>query len=201
MLGIDFTDANGLSVDTPNRELFIRGSNVRICSVTAEDKPGRVCDSDLFELLDNFPSILTPDFKNPNNKHKIEHYIKTSGSPVYSRPRRLDQAKLEATKAEFVELEQLGIILRSDSPWASPLHVVPKANSKLRPCRDYRRLNEMTEDDKYPLPQIHDFNTKLIGAKVFSKVTTKFRSWQRTYRKRQFAHCLDCGSRPGYRLA
>ena len=62
MLGIDFTDANGLSVDTPNRELFIRDSNVTICAVTAEDKPGRVGDPDLFKLLDSFPSILTPDF-------------------------------------------------------------------------------------------------------------------------------------------
>ena len=41
MLGIDFTDANGLSVDTPNRELFIRGSNKTICSVAASDEEGR----------------------------------------------------------------------------------------------------------------------------------------------------------------
>ena len=170
MLGIDFTDANGLSVDTPNQELFIRGSNVTICSVTAEDSPGRRGQPDLFKLLDDFPTILTPNFKNPDNKHRIEHYIKTSGSPVFSRPRRLDQAKLEAAKAEFAELERLGIIRRSDSPWASPLHVVPKANGKLRPCGDYRRLNEMTTDDKYPLPHIHDFNARLIGARVFSKV-------------------------------
>ena len=184
MLGIDFTDANGISIDSPNRELFYRGSDVTICSVaasdsavaasdpkvTAEDKTPRRGHPDFFKLLDSFPNILTPDFKNPENKHRIEHYIKTDGHPVFSRPRRLDQAKLEAAKAEFAELERLGIIRRSESPWASPLHVVPKANGKLRPCGDYRRLNEMTKDDKYPLPHIHDFNAKLLGAKVFSKV-------------------------------
>ena len=47
---------------------------------------------------------------------------------MFAKPRRLDQAKLEAAKAEFAELERLGIIRRSDSPWSSPLHVVPKAN-------------------------------------------------------------------------
>ena len=34
MLGIDFTDANGISIDSPNRELFYRGSDVTICSVS-----------------------------------------------------------------------------------------------------------------------------------------------------------------------
>ena len=184
MLGIDFTDANGISIDSLNRELFYRESNVTICAVAASDgmvaasggriaasdKPEKRGEPDLFELLESFPSILNPDFKNPENKHHIEHYIKTDGHPVFSRPRRLDQSKLEAAKAEFAELESLGIIRRSESPWASPLHVVPKANGKLRPCGDYRRLNEMTKDDKYPLPHIHDFNARLLGAKVFSKV-------------------------------
>ena len=67
-------------------------------------------------------------------------------------------------------MEQLGIIWRSDSPWASPLHVVPKADGGWRPCGDYRRLNTVTEDDCYPLPHIHDFNGRLAGMTVFSVV-------------------------------
>ena len=46
----------------------------------------------------------------------------------------------------------------------------PKANGKLRPCGDYRRLNEMTIDDKYTLPHIQDFNRHLEGATIFSKI-------------------------------
>ena len=129
MIGIDFTDANGLSIDTPNRELFVRETNATICAVTKEDKVG---DPELFKLLDKFPSILTPNFKNKENKHRIEHYIQTSGHPVFSKPRRLDQAKLEAAKAEFAELERLGIIRRSDSPWSSPclLYTSPSPRDK-----------------------------------------------------------------------
>ena len=67
-------------------------------------------------------------------------------------------------------MEQLGIVRRSDSPWASPLHVVPKADGSWRPCGDYRRLNTVTTDDRYPLPHIQDFNGRLSGTSIFSVV-------------------------------
>uniref|UniRef100_A0AAV2LIV6 ribonuclease H n=1 Tax=Knipowitschia caucasica TaxID=637954 RepID=A0AAV2LIV6_KNICA len=67
-------------------------------------------------------------------------------------------------------MERLGIIRRSDSPWASPLHVVPKPDSGWRPCGDYRRLNDATTPDHYPVPHIQDFSVHLAGKSVFSKV-------------------------------
>ena len=65
---------------------------------------------------------------------------------------------------------KMGIVRRSSSPWASPLHVVPKANGGWRPCGDYRQLNSVTQDDRYPIPHIHSFNAAAAGASVFSVV-------------------------------
>ena len=67
-------------------------------------------------------------------------------------------------------MERLGIVRRPDSPWSSPLHVVPKVDGSWRPCGDYRRFNTITTDDRYPLPHIQDFNARLAGTKIFSVV-------------------------------
>ena len=65
--------------------------------------------------------------------------------------------KLALAKAEFQKLELAGIIRRSDSPRASPLHMVQKSDKSWRPCGDYHRLNNVTRPDRYPLPNILHF--------------------------------------------
>nr|VZI43258.1 unnamed protein product [Spirometra erinaceieuropaei] len=59
----------------------------------------------------------------------------------------------------------------SESPWASPLHMVPKATSDdWRPCGDYRALNIATIPNRYPVPHLQDFAGVLFGKEVFSKI-------------------------------
>ena len=48
--------------------------------------------------------------------------------------------------------------------------VAPKPDGGWRVCGDYRRLNSMTPDDKYPVRSINDFAAELSGKKVFSKI-------------------------------
>ena len=82
----------------------------------------------------------------------------------------MDPEKLASAKAEFSAMEKAGIIRRSNSPWSSPLHMVRKKDGGWHPCGDYRRLNMVTVPDRYPLPNIADFSSRIAGSTVFFKL-------------------------------
>jgi len=121
-------------------------------------------------LLAKFPDVLNPGKELPPTKHHIQHIIVTEGNPVASRYRRLDPDRLQAAKAEFAALEKQGIIRRSKSHWATPLHMVKKADGSWRCCGDFRQLNLQTRPDRYSCPNLADLSAGLAGCTVFSKL-------------------------------
>ena len=178
LLGADFLLRHRLLVDLASRRLIDARTLSPISSVhLAPDEEFipqfSVCvdsKNDFVKLLHQFPRLTQADFSQHTPSHNVQHYISTTGAPVWARPRRLDPGKLQAAKAEFEHLHKLGIIRPSNSPWSSPLHLVKKANGEWRPCGDYRRLNIASAPDRYPLPHIHDFTMQLQGVKIFSKL-------------------------------
>lgn len=62
-----------------------------------------------------------------------------------------------------------GYIVPSKSPMASPVFFVKKKNSELRLIQDYRKLNDITIKNCYPLPLATDIINKLRGATIFTK--------------------------------
>lgn len=123
------------------------------------------------KLFESFPELLNPvpNFKR-EIKHNTVHYIETCGPPVFAKPRRLHPKILAEVKKEFQYLMDQGICRPSKSPWASPIHVVPKPDGSYRVCGDYRRLNAVTVPDRYPIPHIHDLTNILHAKKFFSKI-------------------------------
>jgi transposase InsO family protein len=100
----------------------------------------------------------------------VQHCIITTGHPVFARARRLDPARYAVARAEFDQLLRLGVIRPSDSPWASPLHVVRKKDNSWRSCGDYRNINAKTTPDRYPIPHAQDLFHRLPKATIFSRI-------------------------------
>jgi hypothetical protein len=175
LLGADFLCRHNLLVDSRKKRLVDGERFTSIPARTAKQhsyglNSVTAFDDEYAKLLTEFIDITKPDFRQPNMPHGVEHHIPTRGHPVYSRPRRLPPDKLRLAKEEFRKMEEMGIVRRSSSPWASPLHMAPKSSGGWRPCGDYRRLNDATVDDRYPVPHIQDFASRLAGAKYFSKI-------------------------------
>ncbi|GFT25932.1 retrovirus-related Pol polyprotein from transposon 297 [Trichonephila clavipes] len=87
----------------------------------------------------------------------IEHRINTRNHlPVAVPPYMMNPSKKEILKQEIDRLLSEGIIGECESPYASPVVLIPKPNGTFRLCIDYRKLNEITVADTYHLPRMDD---------------------------------------------
>uniref|UniRef100_A0A3B3H5K4 Gypsy retrotransposon integrase-like protein 1 n=1 Tax=Oryzias latipes TaxID=8090 RepID=A0A3B3H5K4_ORYLA len=68
------------------------------------------------------------------------------------------------------EALSLGHIRPSSSPVGAGFFFVEKKDKTLRPCIDYRELNQITVKDKYSLPLINSVFDSVQGANIFSKL-------------------------------
>ncbi|BHF78219.1 hypothetical protein SprV_0602133100 [Sparganum proliferum] len=136
--------------------------------------------SQLAEMVDRMTEVQR--FQSPSvaqistssstvNEQLMKEVSAMAVPPVFARLRRLASKSFQAAKAEFEHMLQLGIIRSSESPWASSLHMVPKATSgDWRHCSDYRALNSATIPDRYPVSHLQDFAKALFSEAVFSKI-------------------------------
>ena len=128
----------------------------------------------LHKVLNKFPYQFYLEGDKLGSTNILKHSINT----INDDPVRKHNHRLPKVHAEFVEKECKGLyedkrIQNSDSPYNSPVWVVPKkpdefGNKRWRMVIDYRSLNEKTVGDAYPLPNITDILDQLGGAKYFT---------------------------------
>ncbi|GBN20563.1 Retrovirus-related Pol polyprotein from transposon 17.6 [Araneus ventricosus] len=122
-------------------------------------------------LLEKFDSIFKPG---GDPTPYAEHHINTGNSPpVAGPPYRMNPAKRELLKKELDSLLADGIIEECESPYASPVVLVPKPNGSMRLCVDFRKLNATTIADTYPLPRMDDLLTEAKSTAYMSTLDLK----------------------------
>jgi hypothetical protein len=134
---------------------------------------------ELNELLTEYEDILARYDEDYGRTNKVYHRIDTGDArPIRQPPRRIPLAKQAEVKEMLDDMQRHGVIEESDSPWSSPVVLVKKKNGELRFYVDYRKLNDVTKKDCFPLPRIDDTLDKLAGAKWFSTLDLKSCYWQ-----------------------
>ena len=88
--------------------------------------------------------------------------------PINLPLRRTSPAQRADLEKELKELQALGIIRPSISPWAAAVVLVKKPDGSWRFCVDYRELNKITVRDSYPLPRVDDYLHAVEGNMWFS---------------------------------
>jgi hypothetical protein len=160
---ITITSSNGVQIENittmPSRKAYYKKS----VSGPTLDQVSVVC-----EYPDVFPEELPGMPPDRDIEFVIELIPRTA--PIAQRPYRMNPQELEELKKQLADMLSKGLIHPSTSPWGSPILFVDKRDGTIRLCVDYRKLNEVTIKNKYPLPKIEDLFDQLNGAKVFSKI-------------------------------
>ncbi|PIA12723.1 DNA/RNA polymerase [Coemansia reversa NRRL 1564] len=121
------------------------------------------------------PAQPEPTAKQPN-KH---HAVRTISSSAKNRSvncQHVDSSRpgklftLPSPEQEPAKLLKKGYIRPSSSPWGAPVLFVKKKDSSLRLCVDYRRLNQKTIHDAFPMPRIEELLDDTCRATIFSKI-------------------------------
>lgn len=188
IIGYDFVRQIDGVIDTKN-EVVIYNSGI-------EPLKFRTCaEINQLEIPDNLPSYVKEcfykilgDIKNvfadanvklSYNTNIVATIKTTSSDPVYSKGYPYPIAVGEFVNKEIQELLENGIIRPSRSPYNNPVWVVDKkgfeenGQKKKRLVIDFRKLNNITVNDKYPIPDTSVILSNLGNAKYFSTLDLK----------------------------
>ncbi|GJW24759.1 reverse transcriptase domain-containing protein [Tanacetum coccineum] len=138
------------------------------------------------EGTSKLPIIIAKDLKKEEKDQLISILMKDDYKPVVQQQRRVNPKIHEVIKEDVIKLLDAGLIYPiSDSPWVSPVHVVPKKgsitmvtneNNELIPTRlvtgwrvyiGYRKLNDSTRKDHFPLPFMDQMLERLAGNEFY----------------------------------
>lgn len=152
----------------PDLEEMIRSQHLN-----SEEKPA------LLKTLAKYSTILHKDSEKLSCTSTIQHRIRTVDDiPVHTKTYRYPQVHKAEVEKQIDEMLEDGIIQNSISPWTSPIWIVPKkidasGKKKWRIVIDYRKLNEKTVDDKFPIPRIEEILDRLGRSTYFTTLDLK----------------------------
>uniref|UniRef100_A0AAX7U441 Gypsy retrotransposon integrase-like protein 1 n=1 Tax=Astatotilapia calliptera TaxID=8154 RepID=A0AAX7U441_ASTCA len=117
--------------------------------------------------------------ENPGGTDVIEHdIILKDGASVRRMSYRIPERLLTSLRKEVDLMLSLGIIEPSKSEWCNPVVLVPKKDSSLWFCIDFKYLNAISKFDSYPTPRVDDLIERLGKAQYLTTLDLCKGYWQ-----------------------
>ena len=131
---------------------------------------------ELAEVITQYREVF-PDV--PSKTNLIEHDVDVGDSaPIKQHPYRVSPMKKELLDKEVQYMLKNDIIEESQSNWSSPCILVPKHDGGFRFCTDFRKVNDKTKSDSFPIPRIADCIDQIGNAKFVSTFDMLKGYWQ-----------------------
>lgn len=100
------------------------------------------------------------------------------GKRVKLKPYRIPEARRKAVRTKVKAMLEAGIIKESNSEWFSPIVLMPKPDGTIHFCNDFRKLNEISKFNAYPMPRIDELIEWLGTARFISTLNLTKGYWQ-----------------------
>lgn len=176
ILGTDFWRLMGIVPDLRRGEWsFTSSPAIDLASLendSLSDKQRQALD----ELVTRLFADIDPNQIGCTNL--VEHVIETDSVPIKQRYYPISPAMQKIVNQELDKMLEQGIVERSNSPWSSPILLIPKRDGTYRFCVDYRKLNQVTKRDAYPLPYVSHILDKLRDARFLTSLDIKSAYWE-----------------------
>ena len=148
LIGADFLEQNNLVVDLHNHILINAKTKEKFHltnkNLTVEKPPVPfVADCKFTHILKEYPDLIRPRNRSIAERVPIEHQIQVDGYPCHARCRPMSAEKLRWLEKEIEKLLDEDVIEVSNSEFASPIHLVPKApgsDTKYRIVTDFLEI-------------------------------------------------------------
>ena len=138
------------------------------------DVPLESLQKSILDMVNDKAAFNLSDLMVKPNEHEdfMTHIItiKPNSEPVKQKTRGVPQSFKNEFKKSLEEMKAAGMVIDSKSPWCSPVRLVKKPDGSIRVCVDYRKVNNATIKDSFPIPKIEDIFNQLGKAKIFSTI-------------------------------
>jgi transposase InsO family protein/predicted aspartyl protease len=219
LIGLDVLKKLKCSIDLINMKLIIQDEIIPLYNTTEIGMIALInslpvaCESQSFQLpetissqIASVPAEYRGDVVNLlmeyaelfrteplGTSRRFEHRIELMDpEPIRMMPRRVPLTQYQPMLDEVERMLRLGVIRKSVSPYASPIVLVKKKSGEIRFCVDFRKLNEVTVKDAFPLPHVSDVLEALHGAKFFTTLDLSSGFWQIRVREKDVAKTAFC---------